>query len=52
ISIMLEKALLKGLIKLTVYEKFVSEFEKAKISLEKGVKRKLVFEGLYLNLKT
>ena len=52
ISIMLEKALLKGQIKLTIYEKFIDEFERAKISLEKSVKRKLVFEGLYLNLKT
>ncbi len=52
ISIMLEKSLLKGLIKLNIYEKFIDELKKAKTALEKSVKKKLVFEGLYFNLKT
>jgi DNA polymerase-3 subunit delta' len=52
ISIMLEKSLLKGKVKLSMYEKFINELPTAKIGLEKGVKKKLIIEGLYFNLKT
>ncbi|WP_456402042.1 DNA polymerase III subunit delta' [Persephonella sp.] len=46
------KKMLKGEVSLNLYEEFIKEQKKLKISIEKGVKKKLAVEGLYFNLKT
>jgi len=51
ISILVQKAVLKGVVRPGTYETFMKELPVLKRALEKGVKKKLAFEAVYFRLK-